>query len=55
MAKKGNGSDEEIARLRQAYLDAQAETKALSRRDEAAIRAVLAITFSADFPTSEVR
>lgn len=35
-AKKGNGSDEEIARLRQAYVEA------LSRHDEAAIRAVLA-------------
>lgn len=42
MAKKGNGSDEEIARLRQAYDEAQAETKALSRHDEAAIQAVLA-------------
>lgn len=41
-AKKGNGSDEEIARLRRAYDDAQAATKALSRHDEAAIRAVLA-------------
>lgn len=42
MAKKGNGSDEDIARLRQAYDDAQAQTRALSRHDEAAIRAVLA-------------
>jgi hypothetical protein len=41
-AKKGSGSDEEIARLRQAYDDAQAEARALSRHDEAAIRAVLA-------------
>lgn len=41
-AKKGNGSDEQIARLRQAYIEAQAETEALSRHDEAAIRVVLA-------------
>jgi hypothetical protein len=41
-AKHGNGSDEEVAQLRQAYLDAQREVKALSRHDEAAIRAVLA-------------
>jgi len=31
MAKKGNGSNEEIARLRRAYDEAQAETQALSR------------------------
>jgi hypothetical protein len=42
MAKKGNCSDEEIARLRQAYDEAQAQARALSRHDEAAIRAVLA-------------
>lgn len=41
-AKKDNGSDVEIARLRQAYDAAQAEAKALSRHDEVAIRAVLA-------------
>lgn len=41
-AKQSNGSDEEIARLRQAYLDAQHEQKALSRSDEATIRAMLA-------------
>jgi hypothetical protein len=41
-AKHGNGSEAEIARLRQAYTEAQREVKALSRRDEAAIRAVLA-------------
>lgn len=41
-AKHGDGSDEEVARLRQAYLDAQHEQKALSRRDEVAIRATLA-------------
>ena len=42
MAKKGNGSDEALARLRPAYDAAQAATKALSRHDEAAIWAVLA-------------
>ncbi|MEI7038075.1 hypothetical protein [Fulvimonas yonginensis] len=41
-AKKGNASEEEIERLRQAYDEAQARTHALSRRDEAAIKAVLA-------------
>lgn len=41
-AKHGNGSEEEIAQLRQAYLDAQARTEALSRHDDAAIQAVLA-------------
>ena len=35
-AKHGNGSEEEIARLRQAYIDAQRAVKALSPRDEAA-------------------
>lgn len=42
VAKKGNGSDEEIERLSQAYDEAQAAIKALSRHDEVAIRAVLA-------------
>lgn len=42
MAKKRNGSDEEIVWLRQAYDAAQAETQELSRHDEAAIQAVLA-------------
>ena len=41
-AKKGNSSEEEIERLRHAYIEAQAETEALSRHDEAAIQAVLA-------------
>jgi len=41
-AKHGNGSEEEIVQLRQAYLDAQREVKALSRRHETAIRTVLA-------------
>jgi hypothetical protein len=40
--KHGNGSEEEIARLREAYIDAQHEAEALSSRDDAAIRAVLA-------------
>jgi len=40
-AKRGNGSEEEIARLRQAYIDAQAKAEALSRHDKAAIQAVL--------------
>jgi hypothetical protein len=41
-AKKNHGSEEEIARLRQAYIDAQHEEEALSLHDEAAIQAVLA-------------
>lgn len=41
-AKRGNGSEEEIARLRQAYIEAQREADTLSSRDEAAIKAVLA-------------
>lgn len=41
-AKRGNGSEEEIERLRQAYIDAQHEAEALSSRDGAAIQAVLA-------------
>ena len=41
-AKHGNSSKEEIAQLRQAYLDARVRTEALSRHDDAAIQAVLA-------------
>ncbi|NMW25876.1 hypothetical protein [Rhodanobacter soli] len=41
-AKHGNAGEAEVERLRQAHLDAQREVKALSSRDEAAIRAVLA-------------
>lgn len=41
-AKRGNGSEAEIERLRQAYIDAQHQAEALSSRDEAGIRAVLA-------------
>lgn len=41
-AKHGNGSEEEIARLREAYVEAQREAEALSSRDDAAIKAVLA-------------
>ncbi|MGO4502615.1 MULTISPECIES: hypothetical protein [unclassified Dyella] len=40
-AKRGNSSEEEIERLRQAYISVQDEAEALSPRDEAAIRAVL--------------
>jgi hypothetical protein len=41
-AKHGNSSEEEIAQLRQAYIEAQREAEALSSRDEAAIKSVLA-------------
>jgi hypothetical protein len=41
MTEKRNGSDEEIARLRQPYDAGQAATKALSLHNEAAIKAVL--------------
>lgn len=41
-AKRDNSSEEAIARLRQAYLDAQHEYQALSLHDDKAIRAVLA-------------
>jgi RIO-like serine/threonine protein kinase len=41
-AKHGNGSEEAIERLHQAYIEAQREAEALSSRDEAAIKAVLA-------------
>lgn len=41
-AKHGNAGEAEIERLRRAYIDAQREAEALSPRDEAAIRAVLA-------------
>lgn len=41
-AKHGNAGEAEVERLRQAYTEAQREVKALSSRDEAAIRAVLA-------------
>lgn len=40
-AKHGNGSEEEIERLRLAYIDAQHEAEALSPRDELGIQAVL--------------
>ncbi|RDI99305.1 hypothetical protein DVT68_00100 [Dyella solisilvae] len=41
-AKRGNGNEEEIERLRQAYIDAQDEAEALASRDESGIRTVLA-------------
>ncbi|MDF3983432.1 hypothetical protein P3W24_15970 [Luteibacter sp. PPL201] len=40
--KHGVGSEKEIQRLRSAYIDAQNEAEALSSRDDAAIKAVLA-------------
>lgn len=41
-AKHGNSDEAEVERLHQAYIEAQCEAEALSLRDEAAIRAVLA-------------
>lgn len=41
-AKHGHGDEAEVARLYQAYIDAQREAESLSSRDETAIRVVLA-------------
>ena len=41
-AKHGNVGEAEVARLRQAYLDAQHEQQSLSPRDDGAIRTILA-------------
>ena len=41
-ATHGNVAEAEVARLRQAYLDAQHEQQSLSPRDDAAIRIILA-------------